>query len=401
MTEHNQNDLHQQVNDHESAPAVAAISVRHALVGAAVLLTGAGLLAGFGIYGRHQHDVVLAGHTRELAAPTVSVAPARAGMPVAQLTLPGNVTAYTDAPLYARTSGYLTRWYFDIGARVRKGQLIAEIASPEVDRQLQQAQADLATAQANAANYRAQADRYAGLVSSSAVSRQDAETLAAQANASAATVASAQANLARLRELQSFEKIYAPFDGVLTARNVDNGQLVDAGASHELFRLQAVQTLRVYTNVPQFYSASLKQGETFDVTFAEHPGQTYAGHLVRTADAIDPVSRTLLVELDLDNRNGQLLPGSLAQVHFHVAKPAATVVVPTAAMLFRHEGLRVAVAVQTPSGTVARLVPVVMAEDDGSTVQLLAGIQSTDQVIQDPPDSILDNEPVRVVAGGR
>ena len=253
--------------------------------------------------------------------------------------LPGNVTAYTDSPIYARTSGYLTRWYFDIGAKVKKGALLAEIATPEVDQQLAQAQADLATAQANANNARIQAERYSGLVKSDAVSRQDTDTFVNQAAATAAAVHSAQANVQRLRELQSFEKVYAPFDGVVTARTVDTGQLIDPGAGKELFHLQAIQTLRVYANLPQLYSQNVKRGTKIDLTFAEHPGKTYQGTLVRTADAIDPASRTLLVEIDVDNRAGELLPGSLAQVHFKTPAAGPTFIVPAAALIFRKEGL--------------------------------------------------------------
>ena len=244
---------------------------------------------------------MLADRTTELAAPTVIVVAPKPGAPVDSFVLPGNVTAFTDSPIYARTSGYLTHWYFDIGARVKKGALLAEIATPEVDQQLAQAEADLNTAQANANNARIQAERYTGLVKSNAVSRQDTDTFVNQAAATAAAVQSAQANVQRLRELQSFEKVYAPFDGVVTARNIDTGQLIDPGAGKELFHLQAIQTLRVYANLPQIYSQNVKRGAKIDLTFAEHPGKIYQGTLVRTADAIDPVSRTLLVE----DRRGQ------------------------------------------------------------------------------------------------
>ena len=202
---------------------------------------------------RTQADTVLARRTQELAPPTVSIALPKAGAPVDSFILPGNVTAFTDSPIYARTNGYLTHWYFDIGARVKKGALLAEISTPELDQQLSQAKADLVTAEANANNARIQAERYTGLVQSNAVSRQYTDTYVNQAAASAAAVRSAQANVQRLSELQSFEKVYAPFDGVVTARNIDTGQLIDQGTGKELFHLQAVQTLRVYTNLPQNY----------------------------------------------------------------------------------------------------------------------------------------------------
>jgi RND family efflux transporter MFP subunit len=327
----------------------------------------------------------------------VTVAAPKLGAPVTSLVLPGNVTAQTDSPIYARTSGYLTRWYFDIGARVKKGALLAEISTPELDQQLAQAQADLNTAQANANNARIQAARYSGLVKSDAVSHQDTDTFVNQATATAATVRSAQANVERLRELQSFEKVYAPFDGVVTARNIDTGQLIDPGANKELFHLQAIQTLRIYASVPQIYSQNVKRGSKIDLTFAEHAGKTYQGTLVRTAEAIDPASRTLLVEIDVDNHTGDLLPGSLAQVHFKMPAAGPTFIVPASALIFRKEGLRVG----TVTGdNVAHLIPVVIGEDDGASVQIVTGLGLGDQVIQDPPDSLIEGEKVQVVNPG-
>jgi RND family efflux transporter MFP subunit len=391
---------------HETAPEQQPIAPRKAVAGAVILLLIAVLLAGFGILRRNAAKVVLAERTNELAAPTVIIAPARMGAPVDSLILPGNVTALTDSPIYARTSGYLTRWYFDIGAKVKKGALLAEISTPEVDQQLRQAEADLATAQANANNARAQAERYSGLVQSNAVSRQDTDVYVNQAAATAAAVRSAQANVQRLHDLQSFEKVYAPFDGVITARNVDTGQLIDPGTGKELFHLQAIQTLRVYANLPQINSSNIKTGAKIDLTFAEHAGKIYQGTLVRTADAIDPASRTLLVEVDVDNRAGELLPGSLAQVHFKTPAASPSFIVPAAALIFRKEGLRVGTVVKGSNGTIARLLPVTIGEDDGATVRIITGLSATDQVIQDPPDSLIEGELVTVVpataaAGGK
>jgi RND family efflux transporter MFP subunit len=387
----------QQANHHETAPEQKPISPRKALVGVAIVLIVAAALAGVGMLRRHQADKVLATTTNELAAPTVIVAVPKAGAPVDSFILPGNVTSYTDSPIYARTAGYLTHWNFDIGARVKKGALLAVIATPEVDQQLAQAQADLNTAQANANNARIQAERYTGLVQSNAVSRQDTDTFVNQAAATAAAVKSAQANVERLRQLQSFEEVYAPFDGVITARNIDTGQLIDPGAGKELFHLQAIQTLRVYANLPQVYSANVKPGAKVDLTFTEHGGKIYQGTLVRTADAIDPASRTLLVEVDVDNRAGELLPGSLAQVHFKTPAAGPTFIVPAAALIFRKEGLRLGVVV---NGNVAHLVPVVIGEDDGANVQIVTGLGIGDQVIQDPPDSLIDGEKVQIVSPG-
>ena len=387
----------QPAQGHETAPEQKPIRPRMVLLGVALVLIVACVLAALGIWRRKSADRVLADTTYQLAPPSVIAAAAKPGAPVDSLVLPGNVTAYTDSPIYARTAGYLTRWYFDIGAKVRKGALLAVIATPEVDQQLAQAQADLNTAQANANNARIQADRYSGLVASNAVSRQDTDTFVNQAAATAAAVKSAQANVQRLKELQSFEQVYAPFDGVITARNIDTGQLIDPGAAKELFHLQAIQTLRVYANLPQVYSANVKRGSKIDLSFAEHAGKTYPGTLVRTADAIDPASRTLLVEIDVDNRAGELLPGSLAQVHFKTPPAGPTFIVPAAALIFRQEGLRVGTVV---NGNVAHLVPVVIGEDDGANVQIVTGLSSGDRVIQDPPDSLIDGEKVFVASPG-
>jgi RND family efflux transporter MFP subunit len=385
----------QPVHGHETAPEQEAIEPRRALLIVAVVLIVAILLGGFGILRRRHEDKVLADTTTSLAAPSVIAASPTQGAPVDSFVLPGNVTAYIDSPIYARTSGYLTKWYYDIGARVKTGALLAEISTPELDQQLDQAEADLVTAQASAGNARVQADRYTGLVKSDAVSRQDTDTFTTQAATTSSAVKSAQANVQRLRELQSFEKVYAPFDGVVTARNIDTGQLIDTGVAKELFHMQAISILRVYANLPQIYSANVKRGSKIDLTFAEHAGKIYQGTLVRTADAIDPVSRTLLVEIDVDNRAGELLPGALAQVHFKTPSAGPTVIVPAAALIFRKEGMHVGTVV---NGNIAHLVPIVIGEDDGATVQVVSGLNAGDKVIQDPPDSLIEGEKVFVVS---
>jgi len=395
------NESHQNphsTHGHGTAPQQKPISPGKALAGVAVVFVVAGALAGWGILSRTRADKTLAVRTTELAAPSVIAANPRLGAPVDSFVLPGNGTAWTDSPIYARTSGYLTKWYFDIGARVGKGALLAEIATPELDQQLAQAESDLVTAQATANNARIQAERYTGLVQTNAVSRQDTDTFVNQAAATASAVKSAQANVERLRELQSFEKVYAPFDGVVTARNIDTGQLIETGAAKELFHMQAIQTLRVYANLPQLYSQTVKRGSKIGLTFAEHAGKIYQGTLVRTADAIDPASRTLLVEIDVDNRAGELLPGSLAQVHFKTPPAGPTFIVPAAALIFRKEGLRVGTVV---NGNVAHLVPVVIGEDDGANVQIVNGLTAEDRVIQDPPDSLIEGEKVFMESPGK
>ena len=388
-------------HDHEAAPEQKPISGSIAVIGIVAIVVVTVVLAAWGILSRRSANTVLAERTTALAAPSVIAVVPKQGAPVDSFVLPGNVTAYTDSPIYARTSGYLTKWYFDIGARVQKGALLAEIATPELDQQLAQAEADLTTAQSSAGNAKVQADRYAGLVKSDAVSRQDTETFVTQAATTSSAVKSAEANVQRLKELQSFEKVYAPFDGVVTARNIDTGQLITEGSTNELFHMQAIQTLRVYTNLPQIYSANVKRGEKIDLSFVEYPGKTYQGTLVRTADAIDPVSRTLLVEVDVSNRDGQLLPGSLAQVHFKTPATTNTFIVPAAALIFRREGLRLGTVVDdSKAGNIAHLVPVVIGEDDGATVQIVTGLIGGEKVIQDPPDSLIEGEKVYVESPG-
>jgi len=378
-------------HDNQLAPQLKPIAPGRAATGAVIVLLVFVGLAVFGILSRRHHDDVLAKSTLAAAAPTVIALPPGTGAPVDSFVLPGNVTAYTDSPIYARTSGYLTHWYYDIGSRVKKGALLATIAAPEVDQQLAQAEADLATAQANATNAHSQSQRYQGLAQTNAVSQQDAETLSHQADATAAAVRSAQANVQRLRELQSFQKIYAPFDGVITSRSVDIGQLIDSGANKELFHMQLLDTLRVYANVPQQYSASISRGQKIDITFPERPGKSYQGTLVRTAEAIDPSSRTLLVEVDVNNRTGELLPGALAQVHFKARAISATYIVPVSALLFRAQGMQVATV---DRDNTAHLVPVMIGQDDGATVQIVQGLSADDRVIQDPPDSIIEGQKV-------
>jgi RND family efflux transporter MFP subunit len=380
---------------HEQAPEQEPISTRKVVIALVVLLIAAVVLAAFGMLARVHANTSLAKRTDAAAAPTVTVAPAKPGAPADEFVLPGNVTAYTDSPIYARTDGYLVRWYFDIGARVKKGDLLAVIDTPELDKQVAQAEADLSTAQSTAGNAKVQAQRYSGLVKSNAVSQQDTDTFNTQAASTSSAVTSANANLDRLREMQSFEKVYAPFDGVVTARDVDTGQLITQGSTAELFHMQALQTLRVYTNVPELYTQTLKRGMKIPLTFPEYPGKSFDGTLVRTADAIDPASRTLLVEVDVNNRDGALMPGSLAQVHFKTPPVGPTFIVPSAALIFRRDnGMRVGIVEDSSNGTVAHIVPVTIGEDDGATVQIVSGLNPSDRVIQDPPDSLIDGEKV-------
>ncbi len=389
---------HQGMDGYQTAHGQKPVSPRKVLAGTVVVLIVLIVLAAAGILERLHAHTVLAQRTHDQAAPTVNVATAHPGAPVDTFVLPGNVTAYTDSPIYARTDGYLVHWYYDIGTHVKKGALLATIDTPELDKQVAQAEADLITAQTNAGNAKVQANRYSGLVESDAVSQIDTDTFNTQAAATASAVKSAEANLQRLKELQSFEKVYAPFDGVVTARAVDTGQLINQGSGAELFHMQAIETLRVYTDVPQLYAQTLKRGMKIDLTFPEHPGKVYVGTLVRTADAIDPTSRTLLAEVDVNNHSGELLPGSLAQVHFKTPTAGPTFIVPTAALIFRRDAnIELATVVD---GDTARLVHVVIGEDDGATAQIVSGLNPGDQIIQDPPDSLIDGEKVDVVQPG-
>jgi len=374
-----------------------AISGGKAIMLLLAVLVVAVILAVTGIIPRLRARTRLAQQTTELATPTVIVAKPRIGAPSQELILPGNLQAYTDSPIYARTNGYLKKWYFDIGARVKQGQLLATIESPEIDQELAQAKADLATAQANQKYALTQASRYQELLKSNAVATQDTDNFTTQAAATTTQVRSAQANVDRLEQLVGFESVYAPFDGTVTARNVDIGTLINAGAGttpgSELFHLDSENVLRVYVNVPQVYSGSTVPGVTATLTLAEMPGRTFNGKIVRTAKAIDLTSRTLLVEVDVDNRKGELYPGAYAQVHFKLNTSHPAMIVPVATLMFRSEGLRVAIV----ENNKAKLVPITIGRDDGRTVEVVEGLNPSDEVIQTPPDSLIDGETVQVV----
>ena len=392
MSDMNNPHSHPAASHHTAPPPRLALLAIFLVV---VILVVLGVV---GVLRRTHSAAVLAERTTEMAPPTVNVSAPKLGASTTEFVLPGNVTAYTDAPIYANTAGYLKHWYFDIGARVKKGALLAEISAPELDQQLQQAEQDLAAAQATARNAQTQSARYSDLVKTNAVSQQDTDTFTNQAASTAATVRSVQANVQRLKDLQSYEKIYAPFEGVVTGRTVDIGQLISSGTATQIFHMQALETLRVYANVPQVYSQSVKQGMKLGLTFPEHPSKIYTGTLVRTASAIDPGSRTLLVEIDVNNRAGELMPGSMAQVHFKTSVVAQSYIVPMPAIIFRADGLSLGTVVKDAKGEdVARMVPITIGEDDGATVQIVSGIGPNDKVIQDPPDSLVDGERVTVV----
>jgi RND family efflux transporter MFP subunit len=334
--------------------------------------------------------------TAEMAIPTVSVVHPKRGAPTQEVVLPANVQAYIDSPIYARTNGYLRHWYVDIGAHVKAGQLLADIETPEVDQQLRQSRADLATAEANLNLSKITNDRYAGLLQTDSVSKQDADNAAGDYAAKQATVHSAQANVKRLEELQAFEKIYAPFDGVITARNTDIGALIDSGSSGgtrtELFHIAQPDKLRVYVSVPEVYSQAAKPGLTAELALSEFPGRLFPGTLVRTAQAIDQNTRTLLVEIRVLNPTGTLLSGAYAEVHLKLPTATSAFILPVNALLFRAEGLRVAAVTNGH----AELKPVTLGHDFGSEVEVIAGLTGNESIIANPPDSIVAGEEVRI-----
>jgi RND family efflux transporter MFP subunit len=335
--------------------------------------------------------------TAKMAIPTVSVVHPKLGAPAQEVVLPANVQAYIDAPIYARTNGYLKHWYADIGAHVKAGQLLADIETPEVDQQLRQSKADLATAEANLNLSKITATRYADLLKTDSVSKQDADNAAGDFAAKQATVQSAQANVKRLEELQAFEKIYAPFEGVITARNTDIGALIDSGSSGgtrtELFHIAQPDKLRVYVNVPEAYSQAAKPGLTADLALSEFPGRLFPGTLVRTSQAIDQSTRTLLVEIRVNNPTGTLLSGAYAEVHLKLPTATSAFILPVNTLLFRSEGLRVAAVTD---GRHAELRPVTLGHDFGSEVEVVAGLTGNESVIVNPPDSIVSGEEVRI-----
>ncbi len=391
IVENDQMDSNGQMTKSPNGQIHGTIKVVLALL---ILLVVAGAVVFRGISTRVRAAAEVKSDTNDLAVPSVSVAQPKRGAPQQEIVLPGNVQAFIDAPIFARTNGYLKRWYVDIGGRVKQGQLLAEIETPEVDQQLQQARAELATARANYSLAEITAARYESLLKSDSVAKQDVDNAMGDAQAKKAMVDSASDNVKRLEQLQSFEKVYAPFDGVLTARKTDIGQLINSGSSgvnNELFHVAAINTLRVYVNVPQADSPAAVPGVQSYLTLPQFPGKRFPGKLVRTADAIDQASRTLLVEVDVANPTGELLPGAYAEVHLKLPSAATTVVIPVTSLIFRTEGLRVAVV----QGGKAHLIPITLGHDFGTEVEVVSGLDGNERLITNPPDSLVDGEPVR------
>jgi len=353
----------------------------------------------YGLHVRSTHEKELARSTDESAIPSVNVVHPQSGSEAQDLVLPGNVQAFTETPIYSRTNGYLKKWYFDIGSHVRKGQLLAEVETPEVDQQLQQSRAELERIQANMELAGVTSNRWQNLLAKHAVSQQEADQARSNYIAAQAAVDASKANVRRLEQLQNYEKIIAPFDGIITARNTDIGDLINAGSGstnpRELFHLAATDRLRVYVAVPEVYADSIHNGDKASLTQDSNPDAKISGSIVRNANAIDHATRTLNVEVDIDNRANTLLPGAYVFVHFHLPGGANTVTVPSNTLLFRAEGLRVGLI----RGDRVQLVPVTIGHDYGATVEVTSGLTAADEVVLDPSDSLTDGLPVRINRG--
>jgi RND family efflux transporter MFP subunit len=374
-------------------------------LGVAALLLGVVIYSG--IHGRAMAASNLGTATERAAIAAVGVVEPESGTDLQELVLPGTTLAFIDTPIFARTSGYLKQWYFDIGAHVEQGQLLAVIETPELDQQLGQARANLKTAQANEKLAEITATRWQNLLKTDSVSKQETDQAVQDLSARQATVESMTADVQRLEQLQSYEKVYAPFSGVITARNADIGALINAGSGgsqglatvpQELFHMASVNRLRIFVSVPEVDSAAAQNGAKAALTLDEFPGETFLGTIVRNSDAIDLNSRTLNVEVDIGNRDGRIRPGAYVFVHLKLPdnskKATSSLIIPANTLLFRSEGLRVGVV----QGDHAELVPITIGRDYGSTVEVINGLKPTDQVIVNPSDSLTTGTPVRINA---
>jgi RND family efflux transporter MFP subunit len=361
------------------------------LVVAALVVLGAVTL-----FQRRSQYQALAKETETLAIPTVAVMHASVESAEEDMVLPGSMQAYVESPIYARTNGYLKKWYHDIGSRVRQGDLLVDIDTPEVDQQLSQARADLNTAQANANLSKITATRYQELIKTDGVSKQEVDNAVGDMEAKLAIVKSAEANVRRLEELESFKHIYAPFSGVITRRSVDTGTLINAGnggASQQLFFLAQTDPIRVYVSVPETYAPSIRAGLGAYLELTQFPGQKFQGKVVRTAESIELGTRTLLTEVDVPNHTGALLPGGYSQVHLQVKVTGARLTVPVNALLFRAEGLR---AIVVDNNHKMHLRPLTIGRDYGTTLEVLQGLEASDWIVLNPADSLDEGQEVRV-----
>jgi RND family efflux transporter MFP subunit len=378
-----------------SAPG--RVSRKRGPLAAGVLAACVGAAIYSGIHSRLAAKTNLRQTTQASSVSFVDVVYPKATSDGEEIALPGNTQAFTDTPIYARTSGYLKHWYADIGARVRQGELLAVIETPELDQQLRQARADLENAQSNFELAQITAERWQNLLKTDSVSHQETDQAVSDLHSKQALVNSSKANVERLEQLQAFERITAPFDGIITARNTDIGALIQAGDNagpKELFHVAAIQKLRVYIAVPEIYAASVKTGEKAGLTLDAFPGEIFTGTIVRNADAIDVASRTLNVEVDVENPSGRLLPGAYAFVHFKVPSHSGAVTIPSNALLFRAEGLRAAVV---RDGHV-ELTPITIGQDYGNAVEVVSGLHPRDAVVTNPSDSLVNGAAVQLAS---
>ncbi len=365
-------------------------------VGVIAACVAVGVVA-LGVISRVHADQSLTASTNAQAVPIVQTIGLTGDSGGGALVLPGDIQAFNDAPIHARVSGYLKKWYADIGAPVKSGQILAEIDTPDLDQQLAQAKADLATAVANQHLADTTARRWAGLLAQDAVSHQDADVKNGDLAAKTTLVASAQANVQRLQALESFKRITAPFDGVVTTRSTDIGALINVGGPTDtpLFSVADEHRLRIYVRVPQSYSAAIKPGMTATFTVPQYPGRSFTANLATTADAIAPQSGTLLVQLQIDNSDDALKPGGYAQVRFSLPAQSGAIQAPANALMFRDSGM--AVAVVGPASKVA-IRPVTLGRDLGAKVEIASGLTAADRVIVNPPDSLRDGDTVRIAS---
>ena len=351
-----------------------------------------------GIRARERAESKLRQNTNEAAVEEVVIIHPKQNSPIDEVVLPGATQPYINSPVYARASGYLVKWYHDIGSRVKKGDLLAVINAPELDKQLAQAQADLETSKANSNLAKITADRWQGLVKTRSVSKQSTDQAVDNQKASDWTVNSYMANQGHYADLVGYEKIYAPFDGIITMRNTDNGWLIAAGLNtpgQELFQIGQISTLRVFVAVPEVYSRAAHVGSKATLTLDEYPDQTFQGTVTRTSSSIDMASRTLNTEVDIDNSKGLLLPGAYVRVHLALPGQIHSVVIPSDTLLFRTQGLQVGVV----RNDVAQLVPVTIGTDYGESVQITSGLSASDEVIESPSDSLVSGTSVRITRG--
>ena len=378
-----------------SKPKVKTHSARLVMLIVLVLLVA----GGFSVVRRFSERHALAKETEKLAVPTVAVTRPASAPSNEDMTLPAQLQAYTQSVIYSRTNGYLLRWTKDIGSKVNKGELLADIDTPEVDQELSQAKAARQQIEAQLQLAKSSAERWTNLRKTDSVSQQEADQQTSAYTQAQANLAAADANVRRLEQLESFKHIYAPFSGVVTRRNVDTGALVNAGAAQGqgLFQVAQVDPLRVYVNVPQSDAPSIKRGMAAYIQLREFPGQKFTGEVVRTADAIDPATRTLLTEIDVPNKNGRLLPGAYAEVSFAVPIQTQRITVPVNTLLFRAEGPRVAVVGNDQK---VHLKPVIIGRDFGTKLEVIGGLEGNEQIVVNPADSLEDGQQVNVKAGG-